>query len=249
MKKLEGKIALVTGGTSGIGLATAKLYKENGAIVIVTARTKESSENAKKEFGNTFDIFQTDIKNLEEIDTLYSHIKSKYGKLDILFANAGSAFFEPSSSVTDKSFDNLFDVNVKGLYFSVTKALSLLSKGSSVILTSSAYSTKGASGSSVYSATKAAVRSFARSWTAEILAEDVRFNVISPGPIQTPIYGKVGLSLEQVNGMTDSMLSSIPARRVGQPEEVARVALFLASSDSSYICGADISIDGGLAQI
>lgn len=249
MGKLSNKVALVTGGNSGIGLATAKLFKEQGATVVITARSKESFEKAQKELGSLFDIVQTDVSQLSELDRLYTHIKAKHGKLDVLFANAGIAGFRPTSDVDGGYFDDQFNTNVKGLYFTVAKALPLLNDGSSVILNASVVSGKGLPGSSVYSATKAAVRSFARTWTAEIPSSKARFNVLSPGPIETPIMGKMGMSAEQKDAFTNQIATTIPARRLGKPEEMATVALFLASSDSSYLHGADILADGGLGQV
>ncbi len=249
MGKLSNKVALITGGNSGIGLATAKLFKEQGATVVITARSKESFEKAQKELGSLFDIVQTDVSQLSELDRLYTHIKAKHGKLDVLFANAGIAGFRPTSDVDGGYFDDQFNTNVKGLYFTVAKALPLLNDGSSVILNASVVSGKGLPGSSVYSATKAAVRSFARTWTAEIPSSKARFNVLSPGPIETPIMGKMGMSAEQKDAFTNQIATTIPARRLGKPEEMATVALFLASSDSSYLHGADILADGGLGQV
>lgn len=249
MGKLANKVALITGGNSGIGLATAKLFKEQGATVVITARSKESFEKAQKELGSQFDIVQTDVSQLGELDRLYTHIKAKHGKLDVLFANAGIGGFRPTSDVDGGYFDDQFNTNVKGLYFTVAKALPLLNDGSSVILNASVVSGKGLPGSSVYSATKAAVRSFARTWTAEIPSSKARFNVLSPGPIETPILGKMGMSTEQKDAFTNQIATTIPARRLGKPEEMATVALFLASSDSSYLHGADILADGGLGQV
>lgn len=249
MRKIENKIALVTGGNSGIGLATAQLFKEEGAKVIITARSKATFEKAQKELGDQFDIVQTDVSEPADLDRLYNHIKSKYGKLDILFANAGIANFRPTTDVDSAHFDTQFNTNVKGLYFTVAKALPLLNDGSSVILNASVAAQKGIPGSSVYSATKAAVRSFARSWTAEIPATKARFNVLSPGPIETPIFAKAGMSAEQTDAFTSGIKASIPSGRFGKPREMATVALFLASSDSSFLFGADILADGGLGQI
>lgn len=243
--KLANKIALVTGGNSGIGLATAKLYKEQGAQVIITARSNETFEKAKKEFGAHFDVVQTDVSKLDDLDRLYAHIKAKYGRLDTLFANAGVALFGGTQEVTEAFFDNQFNTNVKGLFFTVQKALPLLAKGSTVVLNASVVGNKGFVGSSVYSATKAAVRNFARTWTAEIPVSQVRFNVLSPGPIDTPIFEKLGLQDEHKAGM----IATNPSKRFGRPEEMANVALFLASSDSSYVAGAEIGADGGFGQI
>lgn len=249
MNKLSNKVALVTGGNSGIGLATAKLFKAEGATVIITARSAETYKKAQTELGNHFDVVQTDISQLAQIDKLYTHIKNKYGKLDVLFANAGVALFAPTTEVTPEFFDNQFNTNVKGLYFTVSKALPLMSKGATVVLNASVVSTKGLAGASVYSATKAAVRSFARTWTAEIPVSDVRFNVLSPGPIDTPIYGKLGMPADQLNAFSEGMKATVPAKRFGSADEMAQVALFLASNDSSFISGADIVADGGFGQI
>lgn len=245
MAKLQNKIALVTGGNSGMGLATARLYKEQGAQVIITARSSETFHKAQKELGKDFDVVQTDVAKPEDLERLYAHIKAKYGRLDVLFANAGIGKFSPTVETSPALFDEVFNTNVRGLYFTVARALPLLSKGSSVILNASTLANKGMAGSSVYSATKAAVRSFARSWTAEIPVEQVRFNVLSPGPVETPIYEKVGMD-EQGKA---HLASGVPAKRFGTPDEMAKVALFLASSDSSYIAGADIVADGGFAQV
>lgn len=245
MGKLSNKVALVTGGNSGIGLSTAKLFREEGAKVIITARSKETYEKAQKEYGNVFDIVQADVSKAEDLDRLYAHVQKKYGKFDVLFANAGIAHFAPSTESTPEFFDNHFNTNVKGLFFTVTKALPLLNAGSAVVLTGSVVSQKGFPGSSVYSATKAAVRNFARTWTAEIPVDQVRFNVLSPGPIETPIFDKAGMNHDQVAGMA----SMTPMKRLGQPDEMAKAALFLASSDSSYVAGADLFADGGFGQI
>jgi NAD(P)-dependent dehydrogenase (short-subunit alcohol dehydrogenase family) len=249
MNKLQNKVALITGGNSGIGLASAHLFKENGAKVIITARSQESFNKAQKELGTNFDIVKTDVSNVVELDSLMSHIKTKYGKLDVLFANAGLAVFQATTEVSPEFFDNQFNTNVKGLYFTVAKALPILNKNSSVILNASIVKSKGFSGASVYSATKAAVRNFARTWTAEVPVEHARFNVVSPGPIETPLYAKLGMSPEQLGVFSESMKQQVPARRFGTSEEIAKIVLFLACDDSSYICGADIAADGGFAQV
>lgn len=249
MSKLQNKIAVVTGGNSGIGLAAAQAFKVEGATVIITARAKETFETAKKEFGGKFDIVQTDVSQLKDIDNLYSHVKSKYGKIDILFANAGIAHFLPTELVEETFFDSQFDTNVKGLYFTVAKSLGLLSQGAKVILNASAVATKGLQGASVYSATKAAVRSFARVWAAELAPRQIRVNVVSPGPVETPIYAKMKMSEEQMKGFSEAVLNSTPLHRFASAEELARSVLFLASDDSSFMTGADLVVDGGFAQI
>lgn len=248
-RKLEGKVALVTGGNSGIGLAAAELFRQHGAKTIVTARSEETYTKAKAELSARFDVVRADVSKLEELDALYAKIRADHGGLDVLFANAGVAYFRPTSDVTPDFFDSQFDVNVRGLYFTVSKALPLLKAGSSVILNASVVASKGIAGSSVYSATKAAVRSFARSWTAEILPSQTRFNVLSPGPIETPIYAKLGMPADQLKSFADGMAATVPARRFGTPEEMASIALFLASTDSSYVCGAEIFGDGGFGQV
>lgn len=249
MKKLENKTILITGGNSGIGLATAKLFKDQGAKVIITARSKETYEAAKNEYGDIFDVIQADVNSTSDLDNLFSHIKTKYNKLDVLFANAGIAKFMPLSEITEDHYDQVFNTNVKGLIFTVQKALPLLAQGSSVILTSSTLNSKGSAGSTVYSATKAAVRNLARTWSAEIPVSHARFNVISPGPIETPIWNKLGLSEAETKGFAEQVIAGLPIRRFGQVDEIAKTALFLASSDSSYIVGADISADGGFSNV
>jgi NAD(P)-dependent dehydrogenase (short-subunit alcohol dehydrogenase family) len=248
MKKLEGKTALVTGGNSGIGLATAKAFKDQGARVIITARSPETFQKAKAEYGKHFDVVQTDVSNMNDLDRLYSHIKTTYGGLDVIFANAGIARFEPTTEITPEKFDDQFNTNVRGLYFTIAKALPILRKGSAVVLNASVIATKGSPGGSVYAATKAAVRSLARSWTAEIPVDHVRFNVISPGPIETPIFDR-SMSEEQKAGFIAGVTERVPAKRMGQPEEIASAVVFLASKDASFFAGADLVADGGYGQI
>lgn len=243
MGKLTNKVALVTGGNSGIGLATAKLFKEEGATVIVTARSADSLNKIQKEFG--FDVFRADVGELSDLDNLYAYIKKQHGKLDILFANAAIGEGSLTAEATEAHFDSVFKTNVKGVYFTVAKALPLFAQGSSVVLNASVMSKLGRPGQSVYSATKAAVRSFARTWTAEIPVESVRFNVISPGLTNTPGLDKVGLTQE----VKDYMATTIPIKRLSKPEEIAKAVLFLASSDSSYVAGAELFADGGVGQV
>jgi NAD(P)-dependent dehydrogenase (short-subunit alcohol dehydrogenase family) len=247
--KLQGKIALITGGNSGIGLATAQLFVQQGAKVIVTARSSETFAKAKKEFGTVFDVVQCDVSDLAALDSLFAYIKQKYQHLDIVFANAGIAEFRPTSASDAEMYDRIMNTNVKGVYFTVAKSLPLLRDGSSVFLNGSALDAKGMAGASVYSATKAALRSFVRSWTAEISPSKARFNVLSPGFTTTPIYGKMGVTDDKVAETEAGYSVNIPAKRFATSDEIATVALFLASSDSSYICGADIIADGGFAQV
>lgn len=249
MNKLKGQIALITGGNSGIGLATAKLFREQGAQVIITARSPQTYEAAKKEYSSLFDVIHADVTSLQDLDNLYAQIKAKYGRIDVLFANAGVAYFAPTETVEEGFFDSQFDTNVKGLYFTVSKAYPLLKDGSRIILTASTVSTKGFAGASVYSATKAAVRSFARTWAAEWGNRNIRVNVLSPGPIETPIFSKTGMNENEVKDFHSQMASTIALKRLGASEEMANVALFLASNDSSYMTGSDIIADGGYSQL
>lgn len=250
MARLKDKIALVTGGNSGMGLETAKLMAEEGAEVIITGRRQKELDDAVKQIGykNVTGI-QGDVSSMADLDRLYSSIKASFGKLDILFANAGLGELAPLGNISEDHFDKHFDVNVKGLLFTVQKALPLLQDGSSIILNASIAGSKGMGAFSVYCATKAAVRSFARSWTVDLKERRIRVNAISPGPIETPIFGKMGLTEEQVKEFGSSVLSQVPMGRMGTSLEIAKTVLFLASDDSSYITGIDLSVDGGMAQI
>ena len=243
------KRVLITGGSSGIGLATAKVFWSLGAKVIITCRSHENLAQVSREYDGKFDVVPADVSSLSDLDRLFSHIQQKYSHLNFLFANAGVAQFRPTTEVTSDFFNHLFDVNVKGLFFTVSKTLPLFEQGSTVVLNASVVSEKGIPGSSVYSATKAAVRSFARTWTSEISPSHVRFNVISPGPIETPIYQKMNLSENAVEEMKKGMVSTVPMQRFGTADEVARAVLFLASPDSSYIAGVDLRADGGFSQV
>lgn len=247
--RLEGKTAVITGGNSGIGLATAKLFKEQGAKVIITARSQSSYDVAKTEYADHFDIIKADVTKLSEIKDMAAAVKKKYGTIDILFANAGVAYFGPLSEVTEEFFDSQFNTNVKGLLFSVQQFVPLLNKGGSVILTTSGVNTKGMVGSSVYSATKAAVRSFARTLSAELVPQGIRVNALSPGPVDTPIFAKTGMSEEMLKGMSEQIIAGVPLGRFGQAEEMATVALFLGSDDSSFVLGSELVADGGYSQI
>jgi NAD(P)-dependent dehydrogenase (short-subunit alcohol dehydrogenase family) len=249
MAKLNGKIALITGGNSGMGLATAKIFVAEGAKVIITGRRQKDLDEAVKLLGSNATGLQGDVANMADLDRLFAVIKDKFGHLDILFANAGIGELAPLGHVTEEHFDKQFNVNVKGLFFTVQKALPLLRDGSSIILNASIAGYKGMEAFSVYSATKAAVRSFARSWTVDLKARKIRVNAISPGPIETPIFGKMGLSADQAQGFKDAMPIMVPMGRMGQGEEIAKTVLYLASDDSSYVTGIDLSVDGGMAQV
>ncbi|PYS21733.1 MAG: oxidoreductase [Acidobacteria bacterium] len=249
MGRLAGKVAVITGANSGIGLETAKRFVEEGAHVVITGRRKDELDKAAAEIGENVIAVQGDVSHLEDLDRLYAEVKAKFGHIDILFANAGLGQVAPLGTVTEEHFDREFDINVKGLFFSVQKALPLFKDGGSIILNSSVAGHKGIGGFSVYSATKAAVRSFARTWTSDLKDRKIRVNAISPGPIETPIFGKLGLTQEQFTEFANTIVSSVPLGRVGQSEEVAAAATFLASDESSYITGIDLSVDGGQGQV
>jgi len=249
MGRLDRKIALVTGGNSGMGYATAELFIEEGATVVITGRRKEAVEEAAKKLGSNTLGLTADVSNVGEIESVFREISERYGRLDVVFANAGVGYLSPLGAITEEHFDRQFSVNVKGVLFTVQSALPLLVDGGSVILNASIAGYKGMAAFSVYSATKAAVRSFARSWTTDLKERKIRVNVISPGPIETPIFSKMGLTGEQVQEFGNSVLAQVPLGRMGQPEEIAKAALFLASSDSSYITGIELTVDGGMAQV
>lgn len=247
--KLDGKVALVTGGTSGIGLATAKRFVEEGAYVFITGRRQSVLDDAVKEIGRNVTGIAADSANLGDLDKLYAQIESEKGHLDILFANAGFGSFAPLGEITEEHFDSIFDTNVKGVLFTVQKALPLLSEGSSIILNASVTSIKGSPAFSVYSATKAALRSFARNWILDLKGRGIRVNTISPGMVPTPGYNQLGLTEEQIQGFIATQVNNIPLGRVGTPDEIARAVVFLASDDSSYVNGIELFVDGGAAQI
>ena len=246
--RLEGKIALVTGGTSGIGLATAKRFTQEGATVYVTGRRQAELDKAVRDIGVGTIGVQGDISKLEDLDRLYAQIKREKGRLDILFANAGGGGFARLGEITEKQFDNEFGANVKGTLFTVQKALPLMKDGGSITLNASSTSIKGMENFSVYSATKAAVRSFARTWTSDLKARGIRVNAISPGVVVTPAYDAL-LGKDNVKGFTDYMIGQIPLGRVGKDEEIAAAAAFLASNDASYITGVELFVDGGMTQV
>jgi NAD(P)-dependent dehydrogenase (short-subunit alcohol dehydrogenase family) len=248
--KHSGKVALVTGGSSGIGLATAKRLAEEGAFVYLTGRRQAELDKAVKEIGHGAIGVQGDVARPADLDKLYARIEKEKGRLDILFANAGIGEFAPLGQISEEHFDKLFDTNVKGLLFTVQKALPLLKAGSSVILNASVVSISGLPSFSVYSATKAAVRSFARGWSVDLKGRGIRVNVVSPGIVPTPGYSNgLGLNDAQIDTFVTSSLPNIPLGRPGTTDEIAKAVSFLASDDASYIAGAELFVDGGLAQI
>jgi len=247
--KLEGKIALVTGGSSGIGLATAQQFVKDGAFVYITGRRQSELDKAAKAIGNNVKAVRADASNLADLDRLYAQIKQEKGRLDVVFANAGQAKFVALSDVTEELYNQIFDTNVKGVLFTVQKALPLIPDGGSIILNASVVSTKGFPAASVYSATKAAVRSFARSLTTDLKDRGIRVNAISPGPIETPIFDGFGESDQDRNDLKKQFASQVPLGRMGQPDEIAKAAAFLASTDASFVAGVELFVDGGLGQV
>ncbi len=242
MGKLQGKVAVITGGSTGIGLATAKLFVREGAYVFITGRRQKELDEAVKAIGSNISGVQGDVAKLADLDRLYETVKGK-GRIDIVFANAGIVEIATLKEVTEENFDKIFNINVKGTLFTVQKALPLLNDGGSIILMGSVASAKGTPGWSVYGASKAAIRNFVRCWTVELKDRRIRSNVLSPGPIETP------LAAAQPQDAIASIVSTIPMGRMGEPDEVAKAALFLASDDSSFVTGIELFVDGGRAQI
>ena len=249
MKALEGKIAVITGGSSGIGLASAKLFQLAGAKVAISGRNQQALDEAVKELGPGALAIRSDVSKLTDLDTLFDMVNKNLGPIDVLFANAGIAKFAPVSDVSEDAYDETFDINVKGVFFTVQKAIPFLNDNASVILNTSFVNQAGVPTTSVYAASKAAVRSLARSISSELASRGIRVNVVSPGPISTPIYGKLGLPREVVEAFAANIVSQVPLKRFGKPEEVAQTALFLASSASSYVTGVELNVDGGLGQV
>ena len=248
-KRFEGKTVVVTGGNSGIGLATAKLFHDEGAKVAVSGRDQKTLDEAVKTIGNGTLAVKADVSKLADIDRLYSQVAGKFGKIDAIFANAGIAKFAPASESSEQLFDEIFDINVKGLYFTLQKALPHLNNNAGIVLNSSVVNAKGSPTTSVYSASKAAVRSLARTFAGELVDRGIRVNVVSPGPIETPIFGRTGLPQAAVDEFANYIKAANPMKRFGTPEEVGHAVLFLASSEASYITGVDLGVDGGAGQI
>ena len=249
MNMLDGKVAVITGGNSGIGFATAKRFVAEGAYVFITGRRQSELNAAVRGIGKNVTDVQGDVSNLADLDRLYSIVKQQKGRIDILFANAGLGEFATLREISETHFDKTFGVNVKGLLFSVQKAVPLFKDGGSIILNSSIAASKGVEGFSVYSASKAAVRSFARTWTVDLRDRKIRVNAISPGQIDSPALSDLMKNEEQSSQLKKDLVSSVPLRRMGTPDEVAKVVTFLASDESSYVTGIELFVDGGAAQI
>jgi NAD(P)-dependent dehydrogenase (short-subunit alcohol dehydrogenase family) len=249
MGKLEGKTALITGGNSGIGLATAKRFVNEDAYVFITGRRESELAAAIKDIGRNVTGVQGDVANLADLERLFAQIKQEKGNLDIVFANAGIAKYARFGTITEEVYDSIFDINVKGLLFTVQKALPLLPDGASIILNASIVASKGLSSNSVYSATKAAVRSFARTWTTDLKDRHIRVNAVSPGSTDTPGFDHLLASSETGKERLKMISSVVPLGRLGTPDEIAKAVVFLASDDSSYITGTELFVDGGFAQV
>jgi len=243
MGKLQGKVAVITGGSTGIGLAAAKLFVREGAYVFIMGRRQKELDEAVRAIGSNVSGVQGDVAELADLDRLYDTVGGVKGQIDIVFANAGVAEFAPLGSITEEHFDKLFDINVKGTLFTVQKALPLVNDGGSIILTGSVAGSKGTPAFGVYGATKAAVRNFVRAWTVELKDRHIRSNVLSPGPTETPAIG------QQPEDAIARIVSTIPMGRMGEADEIARAALFLASDDSSFVTGIELFVDGGRAQV
>jgi NAD(P)-dependent dehydrogenase (short-subunit alcohol dehydrogenase family) len=249
MKRYAGKTAVITGGNSGIGLATAKLFHDEGANVAISGRDQKTLDEAVDIIGGGTLAVKADVSKLADIDRLYAQVAAKFGKIDAIFANAGIAKFAPVADSSEQMFDETFDINVKGMFFTLQKAVPHLNDNAGIVLNSSVVNSLGTPNASVYSASKAAVRSLARTFAAELVGRGIRVNVVSPGPIVTPIFGRTGLPQEMVDQFSEMVKAENPMKRFGAPDEVGHAVLFLASSDASYITGVDLNVDGGRGQL
>ena len=248
MGKLDGKIAVITGGNSGLGLATAERFVAEGAYVFITGRRQDQLDAAVETIGRNVTGVQGDVSNLDDLDRLFATVREKKGRIDVLFANAGLGEFAPLGHITEALFDQTFDVNVKGTVFTVQKALPLMSAGASIVINASMVSIKGLPAFGVYAASKAALRSFARTWAVDLRERKIRVNVVSPGTVVTPAYNRL-MTDEQIDAFTAQAAATTPLGRVGTPDEIARAVVFLASDDSSFVDGAELFVDGGAAQV
>ena len=250
MKRLEGKVALVTGGNSGIGLASAQRLHDEGARVAISGRNQKTLDEAVKIIGPDTLAVKADVSSATDLNKLYVAVSKKFGKIDVLFANAGIYKFAPLPDTSEALYDELFDINAKGVYFTIQKALPFLNDGASIVINTSLANETGLVNASVYSATKAALRSFTRTLAAELVGRNIRVNAVSPGPIETPVgFARAGLSQEQMDELLRTILAQVPMKRIGQPSEIAGAVAFLASSDASFMTGAEIPVDGGFGQI
>lgn len=249
MRRLEGKVAVITGGNSGIGLATAKRFLDEGALVAISGRSQKTLDEAVKSLGKDVLAVRADAAKIEDTEKLFAAVQQKFGKIDVLFVNAGVGKFAPLESVSEELYDELFDINAKGAYFTIQKALPLLNEGASIVLNTSVASHIGSINGTVYAATKAAMRSFTRSMAAELVGRKIRVNAVAPGATETPIFVRAGLSPDQLAELKQRFLAGIPMQRFGQPEEIAAAVAFLASSDASFITGVELDVDGGKGQI
>lgn len=247
MGTLQGKVALITGGNSGIGLATAAEFVAQGANVAISGRDAHALEEAKHSLGDNVLVVQADVTKLDEIDVLLKTVHETFGKIDVLFVNAGTAKMGPIEAMTEEVFDTVMNTNFKGVYFTIQKALPFLNENASIILNGSVNAMVGFANSSVYSASKAAVHSLARTLAPELISRGIRVNTLAIGPIDTPLYGKLGFPQEVVQGFAQAIISRLPVKRFGRTDEIAKAALFLASEDSSFIVGSEMTIDGGLS--